>query len=130
MRAGKRKAMEAAYAFLALYIERRTGLHFPLRTEELENELHDLQSRREEVRKALEAQRLKLHKLKREIMSVETERSGLHFRSYVLFNDNTTLAIRLSGDRALESDKTPEIVSGSTLDRIMDRYVFRVSRSS
>ncbi len=126
----RRGAEQTAVTYIALFISRRRRVAFPPDSETVAGELSGIRVRRRDLlekRKALESE---LRELKRDLMDVEAERSGIHFRSYTMFNENTALAIRLSALRSPHPGTAGIDVDGVEYDRILDRYVFRTDRSS
>jgi predicted RNase H-like nuclease (RuvC/YqgF family) len=94
-------------------------------TERLRTALRKLQQENESAEAELSKLESEIAELKRSLMTTESERAGLHFQSFSLFNENTSLAIRVCGTDFLRTARESQPEAYSTLDTILNRYVFK-----
>ena len=125
---GRAGAKQAAATCLSLFVSRRRGIACPPSRDALMRELSLIMQQRKDALARKQIVERELCELKSELINVETERSGLHFKSYTLFSENTTFAIRLSALRSPYPGTAAEGINEREHDRILDRYVFRTDR--
>ena len=91
---------------------------------EMRRALHDLQKANESAEIELKELEHKIVELRHKLMDIDSKRAGIHFQSFSLFNENTSLAIRVCGTDALKSAESRAETYG-VLDAILNRYVFK-----
>lgn len=91
---------------------------------EMRRALHDLQKANESAEIELKELEHKIVELRHKLMDIDSKRAGIHFQSFSLFNENTSLAIRVCGTDALKSAES-RVETYGVLDAILNRYVFK-----
>ncbi|MCL5678091.1 MAG: hypothetical protein M1442_02320 [Candidatus Thermoplasmatota archaeon] len=123
-RVSQKYAERVAISILLQFTGERKGTELLPGASEMSRAIHNLRRTNESAEIELKELEHKIVELGDKLMDIESKRASIHFQSFSLFNENTSLAIHVCGTDILKSAENPA-ETHAALDAILNRYVFK-----